>query len=249
MSFSNPSWSTLEYLYYLSTPILAVIGSAGLIGLYQAKKEFKYKVDRESIQRAVELSLYYVKEILPGQAEFDNLFRGSKYETEIKKFDQDEFRNFDLVELQKIVMKNHEGESFDMVMANIKSYLGDKLNQKNEIKDSDGIVISAEGNRFRLDDLMNNLEYFSMNFIAGIADKETVYRALHQSYLATIRNLYFVISFQNDQLKDKFYNNVIELYQEWNSSDCKIKKEFEEKDAAHAEAMRACTPKGRGLKV
>jgi len=249
MNFINHSWTVFEFLYYLSAPILVVVGVVGLIGLYLAKKEFNYKIKKDSIQRAVELTQYYIKEILPAQSEFNTLFKGSQYETEMKKFNQDEFCNFDLVEMRKIIMQNHAGESFEQVIANISKFLGNALNKKVEIKDKDGKTVQTMVSRFELDDYVNNLEYFAMNFVTGIADKETVYRALHQTYLATVRNVYFVISFQNDHPKDKFFNNIIELYQEWNSSDQKIMQVFEQKNAEHAEAVRTCVPKGKSLGV
>ena len=181
MNFINHSWTVFEFLYYLSAPILVVVGVVGLIGLYLAKKEFNYKIKKDSIQRAVELTQYYIKEILPAQSEFNTLFKGSQYETEMKKFNQDEFCNFDLVEMRKIIMQNHAGESFEQVIANISKFLGNALNKKVEIKDKDGKTVQTMVSRFELDDYVNNLEYFAMNFVTGIADKETVYRALHQT--------------------------------------------------------------------
>lgn len=275
MSFSNPSWSVLEYLYYLSPPILVIIASFGLASLFQAKeefhlakeeiclakeefslakeefslaiKDFDYKVRRDSIQRAVELTQYYVKEIIPGLIEFNSFFNGSAYETETKKLNQEKFKNFDLIELRKIITENNSSESYEVVIPKMWRLLSETLKKGEERKDRNGLVNGAITYEFKLQDLLNNLEYFSMNFTSGIADKVTVYRALHQTYLGTVKNLYFPLACQNDQPEDKFYNNIIELYNEWNSSDCKNKQEFKKKNDEHEHAMRTLNPKMESL--
>ena len=255
MNFINHSWTVFEFLYYLSAPVLVILGSVGLVNLYQAKeefrqvkKEFNYRVKKESIQRAIELTQYYVKEIIPSLSEFTLIFSGSQYEAEINKFDQHKFNNFDLLELREIIMDNHKEGSYEAVTLKISNSLEEILNRKVELKDKNG-DINVLTNRFRLEDLMNNLEYFSMNFVTGIADKETVYRAIHQTYFATIKRLYFQIARLNEQPKDKFYNNIIELYKEWTYKDGEITKACKQEDIDHTEASRAFSHKGSSLPV
>lgn len=70
-----------------------------------------------------------------------------------------------------------------------------------------------------ISDTLNNLEYFAMNFITGVADESVVFQSLHQTYLGIVRALYANISFQNANPKDKFYTNIIELYRIWAERD------------------------------
>lgn len=62
---------------------------------------------------------------------------------------------------------------------------------------------------------LNNLEYFSMSFNTGVADDEVVYQSLHQSFLKMIKMMYFYIAFQNVDGKDKYYTNIIDLFNRW----------------------------------
>lgn len=66
-----------------------------------------------------------------------------------------------------------------------------------------------------LEDCLNLLEYFCMSFNNGIADEETVYQSLHQSFLGTVKLVYFHIAIQNTTGKDKYYTNIIKLFNKW----------------------------------
>lgn len=66
-----------------------------------------------------------------------------------------------------------------------------------------------------IEDTLNLLEYFCMNFNSGIADESVVYQSLHQSFLAVIKMLYYFIATQNKTGKDKYYTNIIKLYNKW----------------------------------
>lgn len=63
--------------------------------------------------------------------------------------------------------------------------------------------------------VLNNIEYFAMNFAHGVADDSVVYRSLHQSYINIMQLLYFNISNLNNSSSDKYYLNAIELYNKW----------------------------------
>ena len=66
-----------------------------------------------------------------------------------------------------------------------------------------------------LDNTLNTLEYFCMYFNSGVADEEFVYQSLHQSFLSMVKILYFRIAYVNESGKDKYYTNIIELYNKW----------------------------------
>lgn len=83
---------------------------------------------------------------------------------------------------------------------------------------------------------LNKLEYFCMYFNAGIADEEIVYQSLHQSFLEMVKVVYFRIAILNKSGKDKYYTNIIELYNKWT----KRYMELEEKEI---ESQRNCRQK------
>ncbi|WML35329.1 DUF4760 domain-containing protein [Clostridium sp. OS1-26] len=66
-----------------------------------------------------------------------------------------------------------------------------------------------------INDVLNQLEYFCMNFNSGIADEGTVYQSLHQTFFKIVRLLYFKIAELNISGKDKYYTNIIKLHNIW----------------------------------
>lgn len=90
-------------------------------------------------------------------------------------------------------------------------------------------------------DTANLLEYFCMNFNSGIADEKTIYQSVHQSFLGCVRLLYYWIAQQNSCGKDKYYTNIIELFNSWSSR-------YSEKCEEETELQRKTTYKNKPLK-
>lgn len=65
------------------------------------------------------------------------------------------------------------------------------------------------------DTVLNKLEYICMNISSKAADSKYIYQSLHQTFLRTIRNLYMDMASANTDYKDKFYTNIIHVYNEW----------------------------------
>jgi len=63
--------------------------------------------------------------------------------------------------------------------------------------------------------ILNDMEYFAMNFTHGTADESVVYQSLHQTYLAFVQMFYFNIALNNMPNGKQFYTNVIALYKIW----------------------------------
>lgn len=73
--------------------------------------------------------------------------------------------------------------------------------------------------------LLNKLEYFAMYFNCNLADEKVVYQSLHQVYLSIVEELYCFIAYKNNSDgKDKFYTNLIDLYNIWAKRDDEYKK-------------------------
>lgn len=69
---------------------------------------------------------------------------------------------------------------------------------------------------FLVDDVLNNLEYACMNISSNAAGSPFIYQSLHQIFFDTINILAFEISIRNNgKYSDKFYTNVIYVYNEW----------------------------------
>ena len=87
--------------------------------------------------------------------------------------------------------------------------------------------------------VLNNIEYFAMNFAHGVADDSVVYRSLHQSYIDIMQLLNFNISNLNNSSSDKYYLNVIELYNKW-----KLQKDKDTNEKKMMDITREAKNKG-----
>ncbi|WP_283699295.1 DUF4760 domain-containing protein [Clostridium perfringens] len=89
--------------------------------------------------------------------------------------------------------------------------------------------------------ILNQLEYFSMYFNTGVADESVVYQSLHQSFMYTVKVLYFDISIRNKAGKDKYYTNIIQLYNSWS-------EKYHEKEKIEIENDRSMVTNPKKIK-
>ena len=97
--------------------------------------------------------------------------------------------------------------------------------------EGDGRQASEAALRFQtnslITQLLNQLEWFSMNFNYEIAAEKVVYQSLHQVFLSTVQILYFFIALHNKSApSDKYYTNLMILYNKWKARDDKKKRIF-----------------------
>ena len=90
--------------------------------------------------------------------------------------------------------------------------------------------------------LLNNIEYFAMNFTHQTADESVVYQSLHSTYLSIMRILYFDIAQNNETGEEKLYTNAIDLFNIWRD-----KAILQRNDGI--ERQRGTVEKGNALKI
>ena len=54
-----------------------------------------------------------------------------------------------------------------------------------------------------------------MHIASEVADGEYIYNSLHQVLLSSVQTLYARIALLNVNEKDKYYTNIIEVYNQW----------------------------------
>lgn len=65
-------------------------------------------------------------------------------------------------------------------------------------------------------EILNKLEYICMNLSTHVAGHNYIYQSLHQIFFDTIETLSIEISIRNHgKYCDKFYTNIIKVYEEW----------------------------------
>lgn len=98
-------------------------------------------------------------------------------------------------------------------------------------------------------DLMNTLEWFAMYCRYGLADEEIIYQSLHQTYLSMVWLLYFYISSNNTSNENKYFTNVIWLFERWrdrlNEQTDLTKQDQQKADAQIREAQELRDNAGR----
>jgi len=62
---------------------------------------------------------------------------------------------------------------------------------------------------------LNELEYLCMYITSKSADSQFIYQSLHQIFLRTIRILAITIAGNNINSCDKYYTNIIQVYNDW----------------------------------
>lgn len=81
---------------------------------------------------------------------------------------------------------------------------------------------------------LNSLEYMCMYISTNVADEKYIYNSLHQMFLQSIQTLYICISTLNTDDKDKYYTNIIHVYNLWKDrylKFCKKEEKFRKKIA------------------
>lgn len=65
-------------------------------------------------------------------------------------------------------------------------------------------------------EVLNKLEYLCMNLSTHAAGYTYIYQSLHQIFFDTVETLSIEISIRNNgKYSDKFYTNIIKVYEEW----------------------------------
>lgn len=80
---------------------------------------------------------------------------------------------------------------------------------------------------------LNKLEYLCMEISSRAADSNYIYQSLHQMFLRSVRILYLEISALNTKYADKYYTNIIHVYNLWQ------KKYIKQRDAEQKKIMKA----------
>lgn len=147
----------------------------------------------------IELSNAYVLHNCGSKSDIEKIKKYISMNWEIDEKIKKRFNNPD------DILKNGSSEDKKSIILEMQFYYS-MLQQKDEI------IKFYHNSTIKL---LNQLEYLCMQFKTGLADEEIVYQSLHQLYLSVVKSLYIVISNTNDKQVDKFYTNIVWLYNVW----------------------------------
>ncbi len=225
----------INYILQIVTSVVMIIGVVIAVWQYvlTARCE-RTKISNERVEKAVQLSEYYKNNILSNVSALRYVFKESGVADILGKIKPADMVNFDSVELNdklspadiKELVQIMESEKMAKIILYVDQVYNLNLDVVKYIDVSDEeegekkISVNKEGvlRQFMsqiVNDLLNNMEYFAMNFTHKVADESVVYQSLHQTYIEAVQLLYYDISKNNKPDGRQFYTNVVELYKTW----------------------------------
>lgn len=182
--------------------------------------EFIRRNRRARAEKAIELANDFEKEIIPMINSMSWLFTFLPFYNKLDKMDIDEIAFFDTEEMENLFEKEEITSCIDFCRAlEVGKYKVEKIKNEEgkEIKRLQLLNESCEkcGKEIQVTSLLNKLEAFSMAFNHKVADESVIYQSIHQLYFSTIKTLYIRIAYCNKYEKDKYYTNIIKLFNEW----------------------------------
>lgn len=230
--------TALEQIYFVIQIIVGISVVLGaVIGVWQyvlTSKSERAKMKNDRVEKAINLSEYYKDNILTEVAALRFVFRESGIKEILLKIKSNDMKNFDSNELCELlsdadikklteIMHSDKMAKCILVADRVFGYeLGidrcvDVIEGENGEKE---VLLNTEEvlRKFMsqiVNKLLNNMEYFSMNFTHKVADESVVFQSLHQTYLEAVQLLYYDISRNNRADGMQFYTNIVELYKIW----------------------------------
>lgn len=229
-----------EVLYYTTQIGSCIFVTSGvLIAVWQyylASKSEKTNLEIIQVQRAIDLAEYYKDNILRFFPAIHYIFTKTEISKLLDAIYTKELRDFDSHELNtllspKTIARLKEVQETDeflqaVLEANDIYNLNFKIRAREvTLENDDGSkevelhINKASISMSFIVDLMsrtlNNMEYFALHFKHQTADESVIYQSLHQSYIEMMPYFYYFIANQNTDTSNKYYTNVIWLYQYW----------------------------------
>lgn len=156
--------------------------------------DYKYRKRKENAEKSIEIAKDFALNIVKPLSKIHSFFKHYKINEILNKVNFLELEDFDIEELNELYSQE-DIEKYQKIIAE---------NIDNEQGVDDAIC-----------NVLNALEYECMYIRSKVADDKYIYNSLHQQFLKSIALLYFEISLINTDNKDKYYTNVIHVYNLW----------------------------------
>lgn len=196
---------TVAFFVTTSLTALGLFFTAKQIKL--SREDFNRSNHRLRVEKAIELSGFYRSEILP-QIGIIRKVMLSVINGDIKDtIDLRDMQYFNKDEMNVLLSEKQVQKYLSTVRSEGNAQYLELLNSSDAYKYPTFHACIVE--------TLNKLEEFSMYFNYKVADEETVYQSLHQTYRAIIKVLYIHIAYINDQNVNKYYTNITKLFICW----------------------------------
>ena len=145
----------------------------------------------------------------------DVLMPNQEIQNMIKKLDTSKLKQFTVVEMLEILNDEHCFEKFHNIINSKRTQnryneiLNSRYNEKEKEKFDSFFPLLIENT-------LNKLEAICINISSQAAGSQFIYESLHQMFLSTVEILSIRISGSNRNNVDKYYINIISVYNMWN---------------------------------
>lgn len=179
-----------------------IIAIIAFISAFLVYLDYRNRKAKERAEKSIKIAEDFAKEIITPLSIICSFFKKTKLDNVINKINFLRFIDFDFDELKELYTET-----------DIETYkiLFEKEDANHKI-------------HFLILDTLNSLEYMCMNIVTKVADEKYIYNSLHQQFLKSISLLYFSISLSNTDNKDKYYTNIIQVYNIWKNKYIKVEK-------------------------
>lgn len=205
--------------------ILAIFGT--IATLFWAMYEYDKRRIISQQQKASEIADIFSTEIVEKLALIsETLLENDEFVTKLKEIDSQKLKRFDIYELREILSK-YEDEEFNCFVDKMVDIIKSEDTQKKYKELLKDMYSDEESKKFPnkytvlIQTTLNRLEFLCMNISSNAAGSQFIYQSLHQTFLQTIHILYILISSKNVDTVDKYYTNIIEVYDMWNKEKIK----------------------------
>lgn len=222
--------------------VTIVVGIFSIISVIIAYLSFIYGKKRKRKEIAIALADEYRKKILPMIDFFEKGMQQSLFKSAcVSLIPTNRMEKFNMQELKEIVGDENIKRLKDLMQIDAKNIIFAKIfstanaseilslfsllsELKNDKAKYKNITVALQQEfESNISSLLNTLEWFCMNFNSGIADENIVYQSLHQTFISTVQSLYYFICIQNkEKNSQKYFTNIIKLYNTWNTRNLKI---------------------------
>lgn len=184
---------------FILSIIVAAITFVSVVLIYI---DYRNRKNKERAEKSIEIAKEFALEIISPLSILYAFFTAYNIDKIINKINFIQLEDFDLEELHSLYNDS-----------DINKY--QKLIQENDSKHKIRDLIC---------DTLNKLEYMCMYISTNVADEKYIYNSLHQQFLKVIALLYLEISSTNINSKDKYYTNIIHVYNLWKNKYIKASK-------------------------
>ena len=253
VSESNNTLTPIEVLAHSAEFVSAIYLMLGTViavwQYYVSSQKHIEQIQREQIQKAIDLAGYYKDNILYKYTPIKLAYKKSGLLEVLDKIPKQKIKDFDSFELKKLLseqdIENYnniiKSSEFFKAIYEVNQILGlnlkgCKTKEMNEdLPDGNNKVkIEIDTAQFINDfyknyvtSILNDAELFAMYFTHGIADESVIYQSIYPTYLELCNTLYYEIARCSAPGKAKLYTNVKKLYGQWKEKFEKQNEEFE----------------------